>query len=85
MSNMQAMPAAVDHVAMIVRHLLAHQDPNSVPLAARNAAKMFMFDSIGVAVSGASVAESALVRRAAAMWGHRGGHIGGQSEGQSEG
>jgi adenine/guanine phosphoribosyltransferase-like PRPP-binding protein len=62
-------PAVGDHVGLIVQHVLMHADPNSVPLAARNAAKMFMFDSIGVALAGASVAESKLVRRAAEMWG----------------
>jgi aconitate decarboxylase len=66
-------PATVDHVGLIVQHVLMHADPNSVPLAARNAAKMFMFDSIGVALAGASVAESKLVRRAADMWGQGGG------------
>jgi 2-methylcitrate dehydratase PrpD len=50
-----------------------HANPNSVPLAARNAARMFMFDSVGVALAGASVAESSLVRRAAMMWGKSGG------------
>jgi len=65
-------PAVGDHVGLIVQHVLMHADPNSVPLAARNAAKMFMFDSIGVALAGASVAESKLVRRAAEMWGQGG-------------
>ncbi|MFM7295284.1 MAG: MmgE/PrpD family protein [Burkholderiales bacterium] len=65
--------AGADHVGRIVQHVLMHADPNSVPLAARNAARMFMFDSIGVALAGASVAESSLVRRAALTWGKSGG------------
>jgi len=66
-------PAAADHVGLIVQHVLMHADPSSVPLVARNAAKIFMLDSIGVALAGASVAESSLVRRAALTWGKSGG------------
>jgi aconitate decarboxylase len=65
--------ATIDYVGLIVAHLVRHRDPASVPQAARDAAKMFMTDSIGVALAGASVAESELVRRVAEKWGQGGG------------
>ncbi len=58
-----------EHVDRIVAHLMAHRDPLSVPIEARQAAKMFLFDSVGVALSGAAVPESDLVRRVVATWG----------------
>ncbi len=59
----------INHTDLIVNHLLAHHDPLRVPQSARDAAKTFMFDSIGVALSGAAVAESAIVGRLASSWG----------------
>ena len=61
--------ARVDHVGLIVRHLQKHRDPASVPPVARDAAKTFLFDSIGVALAGASVSESTLVLEAVSGWG----------------
>jgi len=63
------MKVAVNHIDLLVAHLHAHRDPQSVPKSARDAAKTFLFDSIGVALAGASVPESALVRKAAVCWG----------------
>jgi 2-methylcitrate dehydratase PrpD len=57
------------HVDRIVAHLFAHRDPLAVPVDARQAALKFLFDSVGVALSGAAVPESDLVRRAVATWG----------------
>lgn len=57
------------HVGLILAHLRAHAEAASVPLAAREAAAKFVLDSIGVALSGASVNESAMVKRTAMLWG----------------
>ncbi len=77
-----AMSAPLHHVNLLVQHVLKHRDPASIPVAAREAAKMFMFDSIGVALSGAAVPESEVVRRALAGWGSGGNaaHVWGSRE-----
>jgi len=75
----------VDHVGLLVAHLQKHRDPASVPLAARHASRTFLFDSIGVALSGAALPESSLVMRAALGWGQlaageRGAHVWGSRQ-----
>ncbi|MCE2990783.1 MAG: MmgE/PrpD family protein [Burkholderiales bacterium] len=59
----------MNHISQIIEHLEAHRDAASVPAAARAAAKMFMRDSMGVALAGARVAESRLVATVVAQWG----------------
>jgi aconitate decarboxylase len=63
------MIASADRIELLIAHLDAHRDPLSVPAAARNAAKKFLFDSIGVALAGSVVAQSAMVLNAARSWG----------------
>jgi aconitate decarboxylase len=60
---------SADRIELLIAHLDSHRDPASVPAAARNAAKKIMFDSIGVALAGSSVPQSALVLNAARSWG----------------
>jgi aconitate decarboxylase len=60
---------SADRIELLIAHLDSHRDPMSVPAPARNAAKKFMFDSIGVALAGGAVAQSALVLNAARSWG----------------
>ena len=58
-----------DRIELLIAHLDAHRDPMSVPEAARAAAKIFLFDSLGVALSGAAIAQSAMVLNTARAWG----------------
>ncbi len=60
---------SADRIELLIAHLDAHRDPLSVSTAAHNAAKKFMFDSIGVALAGGAVAQSAMVLNAAESWG----------------
>jgi aconitate decarboxylase len=63
------MTEPVDRIELLITHLDSHRDPLSVPAAARMAAKKFLFDSIGVALAGGAVAQSAMVLSAARSWG----------------
>jgi len=58
-----------DHIELLIAHLIAHGEPQTVPQSARDAARMFLFDSLGVALSGAALSESALVLNVARNWG----------------
>jgi aconitate decarboxylase len=60
---------SADRLELLIAHLDSHCDPLSVPVAARDAAKKFMSDSIGVALAGSAVPQSALVLNAAQSWG----------------
>jgi aconitate decarboxylase len=60
---------SADRIELLIAHLDSHREPQTVPAAARSAAKKFMFDSIGVALAGGAVAQSALVLNAARSWG----------------
>ena len=64
-----ALIESADRIELLIAHLDSYRDPMSVPAPARNAAKKFMFDSIGVALAGGAVAQSALVLNAARSWG----------------
>jgi 2-methylcitrate dehydratase PrpD len=61
--------APCEHVDRIVAYLKSHRDPLSVPIEARQAAKKFLFDSVGVALAGTTVSESDVVRRVVSSWG----------------
>ncbi len=63
------MTESADRIELLIAHLDSHRDSLLVPAAARDAAKKFMFDSIGVALAGSSVPQSALVLNAAQSWG----------------
>lgn len=62
--------AAPDHLELLIAHLDAHRDPASVPAEAQQSAKTFVLDSLGVALSGASVAQSGQLLNAVRGWGH---------------
>jgi aconitate decarboxylase len=59
----------IDRIELLIAHLDSHRDPQTVPAAARSVARKFMFDSIGVALAGGAVPQSALVLNAARSWG----------------
>jgi aconitate decarboxylase len=58
-----------DRIEILIDHLLAHMAPESVPQAARDAAKVFLFDSVGIALAGAAVPQSATLLAAVRGWG----------------
>jgi aconitate decarboxylase len=58
-----------DRIEILIDHLLAHMAPESVPPIARDAAKIFLFDSLGVALAGAAVPQSATLLAAVRGWG----------------
>jgi aconitate decarboxylase len=58
-----------DSIELIINHIEAYRDVASIPAEAIAAAKMFAFDSIGVALSGASVPQSTLLLNAVRTWG----------------
>ena len=58
-----------DRIEQIIAHLQAHMHPESVRLHAREAAKIFLLDSVGVALAGGRVPQSGLLLTAAKSWG----------------
>lgn len=58
-----------DRIELLIEHLQAHMLPASVPQAARDAAKTFLFDSLGVALAGAAVPQSATLLATVRGWG----------------
>jgi aconitate decarboxylase len=69
MDGIVAMIESADRIELLIAHIDSHRDPLSVPVAARDAAKKFVFDSIGVALAGGVVPQSTLVLNAARAWG----------------
>jgi aconitate decarboxylase len=63
------MNASPDHIEQLIAHLQAHHEPASVPAVARDAAKKFLFDSLGVALAGTSVAQSQVLIKQVRTWG----------------
>jgi aconitate decarboxylase len=60
---------AADHLERLLDHLESFRDPARVPVGAKLAAKRFLFDSVGVALAGTAVPQSAQLLRAIAHWG----------------
>jgi aconitate decarboxylase len=60
---------APDHIELLIAHLEAHRDPASVPASARDAAKRFLFDSLGVALAGTAVPQSQILLTQVRHWG----------------
>jgi aconitate decarboxylase len=60
---------APDHVELLIAHLEAHRDPASVPAGACDAAKKFLFDSLGVALAGTAVPQSQILLTQVRHWG----------------
>lgn len=58
-----------DRIERFVAHLEAHRDAACVSPRAHAAAQMFLQDSLGVALAGSAVPESALVQGAVRRWG----------------
>jgi aconitate decarboxylase len=58
-----------DHIEQLIAHLESHRDPASVPTIARDAAKKFLFDSLGVALAGTSVPQSQILLKQVRSWG----------------
>lgn len=63
------MSSAPDRIEQLIAHLEAHRYPASVPASARDAAKKFVFDSLGVALAGTSVPQSQVLLTQARSWG----------------
>jgi aconitate decarboxylase len=63
-----------DRIERLIDHLAEYADPSRIPPAAHSAAKKFVFDSIGVALAGSSVPQSAQLLAAVARWGE-GQHV----------
>lgn len=61
-----------DHIEILIEHLQSHMSPSSVPMAAIDAAKIFVLDSIGVALAGATHPDSARLLAAVSGWGQGG-------------
>ncbi|NJR72304.1 MAG: MmgE/PrpD family protein [Gammaproteobacteria bacterium] len=61
-----------DRIELLIEHLQAHFVETSVPDIAVDGASMFVFDSIGVALSGASHPDSAKLLDAVQGWGQGG-------------
>jgi aconitate decarboxylase len=59
----------MNHVDLVLAHLAAHRDPASVPASAHTAARTWMLDSLGVALAGTAVAQSAPLIASVANWG----------------
>jgi aconitate decarboxylase len=64
-----AIAESSDHIELLITHLEAHRDPVSVPVGARNAAKKFLFDSLGVALAGTAVPQSEVLLAQVRTWG----------------
>lgn len=64
-----AATSSTDHLELLLDHLESFRDPARVPVGAKLAAKRFLFDSIGVALAGTAVPQSAQLLRAVAQWG----------------
>lgn len=62
-----------DRIDLIIAHIQAHRNPQAIPQVAHAAARIWMQDSIGVALSGASVPQSEIVLNVARGWGQSGG------------
>jgi 2-methylcitrate dehydratase PrpD len=58
-----------DRIERFIEHLDRHRDPATVPPAAHAAAQRFLQDSLGVALAGTALAESAALMRTVRRWG----------------
>ncbi len=58
-----------DRIEILIEHLQTHMMPSSIPEAAIAAAKIFVLDSIGVALAGARHPDSPAVLAAVSGWG----------------
>ena len=58
-----------DRVELLIAHLARHRDPASVPARAHDAARVWVYDTIPVALAGRSVPQSAQLLAAVRRWG----------------
>ena len=58
-----------DRIESLIEHLQRHRESGSIPVRAHAAAKMWIFDSIPVALAGCAVPQSAQLLAAARQWG----------------
>ena len=59
----------IDRIERFIAHLEQHRDPASIPESSHAAARVWVQDSIGVALAGTAVAESQQVLAAVQAWG----------------
>ena len=59
----------IDRIERFIAHLEQHRDPASIPESSHAAARVWVQDSIGVALAGTAVAESQQVLAAVQGWG----------------
>lgn len=58
-----------DRVELLTAHLQRHCDPATIPESAHETARVWLYDSIGVAIAGRAVAQSPLLLSAVRKWG----------------